>query len=88
MNGEICKAPEWRPLETCPRDGTIIIIGSETNVYVAFWKQEWSWRKFRVEKSFHALWGLHERPEGESDNATHWMPFPEPVGPPAVEMAA
>lgn len=69
-----CKSPLWQPIETAPRDNSIILlagIDDDGNQVVGegYW-ETYSW------------WdGEHNNPEWswcwEAD-PTHWMPLPEP----------
>ena len=74
------RAPGWRPIETAPRDGTLVLLWAESiGLHVAYLHQEWSWTKFRVIRTWQALWC--EKQSGDEDEGikpTHWMPLPEP----------
>lgn len=65
---------EWQPIETAPRDGTLIIYGGEGWVTVGRWhldEEQW--------------WELNNDPTdawGGADNPTAWMPLPTPPNPP------
>ena len=63
---------EWQPIETAPKDGTLIIVHTYTgNTTIAWYYKETG------------LWP-HDEPyseDGEPCNVgypTHWMPLPEP----------
>jgi hypothetical protein len=71
----------WQPENTAPKDGTLIWVSADGKRFIAFWKQEWSWRKCRVVKSYQALWSP-DQPIIEGGNqtsaiVTHWMPLPD-----------
>ena len=67
---EAMRDDEWRPIETAPRDGTVIIayggdLGYENpTVASVAWDDGWHLDQW-------------ETPEN-SANPTHWMPLPEP----------
>lgn len=60
---------EWQPIETAPKDGTLVLIFDEkVDVYMASW----------INQS-----GLHPKPgwidaEGDPCEPTHWKPLPQP----------
>jgi len=65
---------QWQPIETAPKDGTVILIAEFTrpvwSVVSAKWCKEWhepSWDTI----SKHCLY----------NNPTHWMPLPPPPAP-------
>jgi hypothetical protein len=58
---------EWQPIETAPKDGTVILA----------WRKYGSIPKFVRFDSFYGEWEVQE--EGwHVHNLTHWMPIPEP----------
>lgn len=73
---------EWRPIETAPRDGTWLLVFEPSkwspNIHVVRWGEpEWT-----LEKSPPKTWvtmALGPNPDTyDADEATHWMPLPEP----------
>lgn len=77
---------EWLPIETAPKDGTVIRVG---------WKfpedekmQEWftmQWGDIQKNAMFPGKVGMWVAPNGEftwnddgDGGPTHWMPLPEP----------
>lgn len=53
----------WQPIETAPRDGTSIIVATNTGfVGEAFFHHEWCW----------------QRRGRTTTRPTHWMPLPPP----------
>lgn len=73
---------EWQPIETAPKDGTIIDVwlGDADESDQAFYCSEgsrrspnWTWRhgKFRPLGGLNVTMPVFVRP-------THWMPLPEP----------
>jgi hypothetical protein len=82
--------PEWRPIETAPKDGCQIIlfgdslVNSGIQMTVAFWKQipmEYDW--VQTDKNTMKLQkvsedGRWEMPDIFLIDPTHWMPLPAP----------
>jgi len=74
--------PEWKPIDTAPLDGTIILLGG------GIWGDDLlddaprvmaaRWYKSRE----HEFWNVCAAEAGFSifpySNPTHWMPLPEP----------
>ena len=75
MEGEAMS--EWQPIETAPKDGTEVFLWTEEkpNIVVAYWDtyEGSGWWRF----SESVLSDI----AGEVENATHWMPLPEPPKP-------
>ena len=65
------RVAEWQPIETAPKDGSVIVVGygrqGNFPVKVVYWKE------------LHKIW-MHygEWEPGLENNATHWMPLPTP----------
>jgi hypothetical protein len=51
---------QWQPIETAPRDGTVILIATYAAWALSYW-DDGSWR-----------WGVRK----EEMEPTHWMPLP------------
>lgn len=68
---------KWRPIETAPKDGTIILVYgywdgelSEKDIEREVWKAHFNLGTWCLDGSeFYAV---------EIANPTHWMPLPEP----------
>lgn len=62
--------PKWQPIETAPRDGTLILTWSPCRAQfsVSYWDDE------------DATWLSDWRQKGHPQwvDASHWMPLPEP----------
>jgi len=73
---------EWQPIETAPKDGTLIwVVDEKHTIHIAFWQSKWNWKRFKVDRTFQAVWSHDipaEREDGEKVNATDWMPLPLP----------
>jgi hypothetical protein len=73
---------EWQPIETTwpPRDGTRILLTDGDNVFVGYWTGSCEfggdrdpvpgWQIFKCDEDYWYSYG--------AENATHWMPLPEP----------
>ncbi len=70
---------EWQPIETAPKDGTLIICAGEG------WVEVCSWR----ETKYHGAGWLDGHDERRTEDyasrpmsgITHWMPLPSPPNP-------
>ncbi len=70
---------EWQPIETAPKDGTVIILcesGYRDSIRASFWRQDgdgfpWKFLDPDSETFLNGWLGDHRGP-------THWMPLPEP----------
>lgn len=54
----------WQPIETAPRDGTLVLVYREGIIDMAVWSDHF------------ACWITCASNQGEK--RTHWMPLPEP----------
>ena len=79
----------WQPIETAPKDGTVIIIYAKQPI--AGTGREWNgihaakWNDGAIGNGWGHGWRLAEYQnlgEGVSGNPTHWMPLPAPPEPP------
>jgi hypothetical protein len=61
---------EWRPIDTAPKDGTEIILGSPNFVTCGKWDNS-GFFELNVE-----FWESEAFGPPEQLNATHWMPLP------------
>jgi hypothetical protein len=73
---------EWQPIETAPKDGTVIILNCRFRVVAGYWnlaagmygpdtEHPWTW----LAPYATSYGGL----DGHSEPAvTHWMPLPDP----------
>jgi hypothetical protein len=69
---------EWQPIKTAPKDGCDLIILSRNGIRVAHWKE------YTDDWSFFTGWyiALDATPSSGgmfAQDATHWMPLPEPL---------
>lgn len=58
---------QWQPIETAPKDGTLVLTWGECRAQyaVSYWDEEWL-TDFREKGGYQIVY------------ATHWMPLPEP----------
>ena len=81
---------EWQPIETAPKDGSVVLIADAEHVNEAHYVFEVG--EFLVsnypdpywEKYDHSYWDRHN---DDSDwyEPTHWMPLPPPPNPNTTE---
>jgi len=66
--------PEWQPIETAPRDGTIISLTSSSPLWKYPFPAKW------CEKQGFWIFADHWLNDvcGVSDLVDHWMPLPAP----------
>lgn len=58
---------EWKPIETAPKDGEMVLISDGVNVVAAAW--DWSGKP---------TWRMGGMGIKLGDDWTNWMPLPEP----------
>lgn len=76
-------APEWRPIESAPRDGTSILTAdSDGGMYVVDWCETLN---ESAKASGHCWWGTEGsgRYGFHTSAFTHWMPLPAPPATPS-----
>ena len=79
MNWGNCDGPDWRPIETAPKDGTDVLLlftGLKRAVHIGSYDISEHIRNgksdYRSEGwSIGSMWGF-----GTNPNPTHWMPLP------------
>ena len=65
---------EWQPIETAPKDGTVILCNERGWVYTAFWGMKTPDEYYYNQRSKTPQWLSHNFPQ----EPTHWMPLPNP----------
>lgn len=72
---------EWQPIETAPKDGTVIDLWAVDRCANCFWyeqedPEDWRYSEWRqlYSEAPHSSFPLGLEP-------THWMPLPEPPTP-------
>lgn len=56
---------KWQPIETAPKDGTLVLVWDEDTPITASWDEGFGW----CDNVRGTYWGF---------SPTHWMPLPEP----------
>lgn len=80
---------EWQPIETAPKDGTVILFWSTRDgVCIGRWCEQKYKRWEAVDETTQRLAGVDDYSDWSANNgesvgmwskgATHWMPLPEP----------
>lgn len=77
---------KWQPIETVPRDGTIILITNGRSVMAAYWSlgvRVYGGAGFGINAEY--AWAFLDETNGLNGfkaegkhSPTHWMPLPEP----------
>ena len=68
----------WRPIETAPRDGTLVILASEQGCWMAKYQPVYQ-SGYRPENPWSSMMLNHEHIGGYEKRyakPTHWMPLP------------
>lgn len=70
----------WQPIETAPKDGTIILGFVPGDIYGSNDSMNWSRSgPFVLAIEFDGCWwGADQLPDAYEVNPTHWVPLPEP----------
>lgn len=75
LSGQAAQTAAWRPIETAPRDGTIIMGFRFYPVVMKYVGGEWPWEAIQLDGLMPFLSnGFFENDE----QLTHWMPLPAP----------
>jgi hypothetical protein len=76
---------QWQPIETAPKDGTIILLTNHKGVRAAYWGNAQRVYKAQSDKLF--PWvvldetnGTNAIMDGGAHKPTHWLPLPPPPG--------
>jgi hypothetical protein len=68
---------DWQPIETAPKDGTLILVFVPPSDYSIGW-----YNTEKYNKNPRPFWGRHNANHSKtvcrSRPPTHWMPLPEP----------
>ena len=75
LRAAIEAAQAWRPIETAPKDGTLVIVGAPGYASVS---ARWGWESPWID----GWWcdGHRSDAVGPEFTPTHWMPLPPPPG--------
>lgn len=72
----LAKLPaEWLPIETAPKDGTYILVGSRRGSWVAKYKPVFT-SGYRPSNPWASMMLNHDHIGEQWPNPTHWMPLP------------
>ena len=67
--------PQWLPIESAPRDGTVIQLGNEHGAWFGHWKPVYQ-SGFKPKNPWFSLMLNHEHMGRVITIPTHWMPLP------------
>ena len=68
-------APQWQPIETAPRDGTAILLGSRGGSWIGKWLPVYA-SGYRPDNPWSSLMLNHDHMGEKWCKPTHWMPLP------------
>ena len=70
-------ATEWQPIETAPKDGTLIDLWAYSKVDEGYYRYpECFWNSAQAEQEGEGYWCTIDL--YELNKVTHWMPLPDP----------
>lgn len=72
----------WMPIETAPKDGTAILLGSRGGSWIGKWLPVYG-SGYRPENPWSSLMLNHDHMGEKRCKPTHWMPLPPPPTTPA-----
>jgi len=75
-------APGWRPIETAPKDRTLIVLGSRSGVWLGKYLPVYS-SGYRPENPWTSMLLNHDHMAERYTQPTHWQPLPPPPHPEA-----
>ena len=67
--------PQWLPIESAPRDGTVIQLGNEHGAWFGHWEPVYQ-SGFKPKNPWFSLMLNHEHMGRVITIPTHWMPLP------------
>lgn len=67
---------EWKPIETAPKDGTVILLYGSEGFTLAKWSHLWNY-SFWVAISGNEKCFTYDECYVEISDPTHWMPLPD-----------
>lgn len=68
-------APAWRPIETAPKDGTLIVLGARNGVWLGKYLPLYG-SGYRPENPWSSMLLNHDHMAERYTRPTHWMPLP------------
>ncbi len=69
------QAPAWQPIETAPKDGTAILLGSRGGAWIGKWLPVYV-SGYRPDNPWSSLMLNHDHMGEKWCKPTHWMPLP------------
>ena len=74
------QAEGWRPIETAPKDGTLIVLGARNGVWLGKYVPVYQ-SGYRPENPWSSMLLNHDHMAERYTRPTHWMPLPAAPGP-------
>jgi hypothetical protein len=69
--------PEWQPIETAPKDGTLILLGRSKGVWAGKYTPVFT-SGYRPDSAWQSMLLNHDHMAERYAPPTHWMPLPQP----------
>lgn len=70
------REPKWRPINTAPKDGTVVLLANGSGVWTGKYKPVYQ-SGFAPATTWFSLMLNHDHIGNKSCTPTHWMPLPE-----------
>ncbi len=84
-DARVREAQQWQPIETAPKDGTVVMVCNEDGAWIAKYVPIYP-SGYRAENPWFSLMLNHNHMrKGKPFGPTHWMPLPAPPLPGPVE---
>lgn len=71
------QAEGWRPIETAPKDGALIVLGARNGVWLGKYVPVYQ-SGYRPENPWSSMLLNHDHMAERYTRPTHWMPLPPP----------
>lgn len=71
------QAEGWRPIETAPKDGALIVLGARNGVWLGKYVPVYQ-SGYRPENPWSSMLLNHDHMAERYTQPTHWMPLPPP----------
>ena len=71
------QAEGWRPIETAPKDGALIVLGARNGVWLGKYVPVYQ-SGYRPENPWSSMLLNHDHMAERCTRPTHWMPLPPP----------
>jgi hypothetical protein len=77
-NEKLKSSMEWQPIETAPKDGSLILCGNKMEIAIASWSTS-AWVSKKQDDGSYGAWLVFDaRSDSETISPSHWMPLPDP----------